>query len=460
MKHIKRIDNIYRPAQERLRDYGEVERVFTKEELAEQAVRCLSCGIPFCHGIGCPLGNVIPEMTAAASKGNWKEAWEILSATSPFPEFTGRVCPALCENACTNNIENAPVMIRQLEKAITENAFQKGYVRPFYKMYTNGKTVAVIGSGPAGLAAANYLTSQGHHVTVFEKNAKPGGLLRYGIPDFKLDKNVIDRRINVMKSSGISFICSTVIGKDISAEYVLKTFDAVIVAIGTPAARDLAIPGRELTGIYQALDFLAGQNRAVSGEMPLPISAKGKTVVVIGGGDTGSDCVGTALRQGAESVTQIDIIPEPPARRSNATPWPDWPYALTSSSSHKEGGRRLWSVASKSFIGHNGQITAIDTVPLEWEYTPEGRPVKFKECGSHQELKADLVLLAMGFTGVSQSPLTDSLMLEIDSRGRLIGDPTRGIFTCGDTRTGQSLVVRAISDAINISKNIDSYLSM
>ncbi|MDR2462945.1 MAG: glutamate synthase subunit beta, partial [Verrucomicrobiales bacterium] len=338
MKTVERIHDLYRPSAERVRDFAEVERRLSDAELVAQAERCMACGVPFCFGSGCPLGNVAPEMAAGVKAGQWREAWEILTTTSPFPEFTSRVCPSLCENACVNNLAaDAPVMIRQLEKIIIETAFEKGFVAPVPPVTRSGKTVAVIGSGPAGLVIADALNRCGHQVTVFEKNARVGGLLRYGIPDFKLEKTVIDRRVKIMRASGIEFRCNTVIGSDISAAYLQKTFDAVIVAIGTPAARDLQVPGRELRGIHFALEYLQGQNRAVSGELPAaPINAADRDVLVIGGGDTGSDCVGTALRQGASSVTQIDIIPEPPATRSYATPWPEWAYQLTTSSSQKE----------------------------------------------------------------------------------------------------------------------------
>ena len=310
-----RLHNIYRPAEERKKDFKEVERRLSPEEIFQQANRCTECGIPFCHGSGCPLENVIPEMNAAVLAENYEEAWRILSSTSNFPEFTSRICPALCEGSCTAGVDGAPVMVRQLEKVVVEKAFELGYVKPFKVEKPSGKSVAVIGSGPAGLAMADELMRLGHAVTVFEKNAAPGGLLRYGIPDFKLEKWIIDRRVNLMKESGIKFECNTHIGVDVAIEYLEKRFDAIVIAIGTPQARDISVPGRELANIHFALEFLGGQNRVNAGELTAPpISAKDKRVVVIGGGDTGSDCVGTSLRQGAKGVTQVEIMPEPPAK--------------------------------------------------------------------------------------------------------------------------------------------------
>ncbi|MDR1190574.1 MAG: glutamate synthase subunit beta [Verrucomicrobiales bacterium] len=463
MNPTARIQDIYRPAAERVKDFAEVERRLGAAEMAAQAGRCLACGVPFCLGRGCPLGNVAPEMAANVQAGRWRAAWEVLSATSPFPEFTSRVCPALCENACVNNLAtDAPVMIRQLEKIIIETAFAQGFVAPVPPAARSGKTVAVIGSGPAGLVVADALNRRGHHVTVFEQNAKPGGLLRYGIPDFKLAKAVIDRRVNIMRDSGIEFRCNTVIGSDVSAAYLQKTFTAVVVAIGTPAARDLPIPGRELRGIHLALEYLQGVNRANSGELPAaPITAAGRDVLVIGGGDTGSDCVGTALRQGARSVTQIDIIPEPPAARGYATPWPDWPYQLTTSSSQKEGGARLWHRLTKQFTGKNGTVSAAEIGEVRWELSPVGRPVKFAEVtGSVRPVKTDLVLIAMGFTGVpANSPVAAGLGLTVTPQGQLAAAADRGIFTAGDTRTGQSLVVRAMTDALQVANEVQRYLA-
>ena len=455
----QRLHNIYRPIDERKKDFKEVERKLTDAEIKEQASRCTECGIPFCHGSGCPLENVIPEMNAAVLAGNYREAWNILSTTSNFPEFTARICPALCEGSCTAGIDGGPVMVRQLEKIIVEKAFEEGYITPFVPEKYSGKNVVVVGSGPAGLAMADELMHQGHNVTVFEKNAAPGGLLRYGIPDFKLEKWVIDRRINLMKESGIKFECNTKIGEDVAIEYLCKRFDAVVIAIGTPEARDIAVPGRELSNIHFALDFLGGQNRANAGELnSAPISVRGKKVVVIGGGDTGSDCVGTSLRQEAKSVLQLEIMPEPPKVRSCSTPWPEWPYQLRTSSSQLEGGERRWNIQTKSFKGEDGKVTALETVKVEWEFTPEGRPLKFKEIpGTEETIPADMIFLALGFTGVSTP---DALGLNIGARGTLEADHKNGIFVVGDSAKGASLVVRAIAHSREVAKEINEYLSM
>ncbi|MDD5698520.1 MAG: glutamate synthase subunit beta [Victivallaceae bacterium] len=451
-----RLHDIYRPAEERKKDFREVERDLTAAEIRQQAERCNGCGVPFCHGSGCPLENVVPEVNAAVAAGNYLEAWLILSSASNFPEFTARVCPALCEGACTSGIDGAAVMVRQLEKVVVEKAFELGYVKPFRVEKPSGKSVAVIGSGPAGLTIADELARRNHAVTVFEKNAAPGGLLRYGIPDFKLEKWVIDRRIELMRKSGIKFECTTRIGVDVALEYLQKRFDAVVIAIGTPQPRDLNIPGRKLAGIHFALDFLTGQNRVNAGELKtLPVTAAGKRVVVIGGGDTGSDCVGTALRQRAASVLQIEIMPEPPAARSASTPWPEWPYLLRTSSSHLEGGGRRWSIQTKAFTGRK-KLEAVEIVRVEWEFSPFGRPLKFREIPDTAEtVPADLVLLALGFTGAAA---TDALGLNVGERGILEPDPERGIFTVGDCASGASLVVRAMVSGRRAAKEIDACL--
>ena len=452
----QRLHNIYRPIDERKKDFKEVERNLTPGEIKEQSSRCTECGIPFCHGSGCPLENVIPEMNAAVLAGNYREAWNILSSTSNFPEFTARICPALCEGSCTAGIDGTPVMVRQLEKVIVEKAFEEGYITPFVPEKMSGKNVVVVGAGPAGLAVADELMRQGHRVTVFERNAAPGGLLRYGIPDFKLEKRVIDRRINLMKASGIKFECNTKIGVDVAIEYLCKRFDAVVIAIGTPEARDIAVPGRELKNINFALDFLGGQNRANAGELNKPpISVAGKNVVVIGGGDTGSDCVGTSLRQDAKSVLQLEIMPEPPQVRSSSTPWPEWPYQLRTSSSQLEGGKRRWNIQTKAFKGQDGKLKSLETVQVKWEFTPTGIPLKFEEIpGTEETIPADMVFLALGFTGVSTP---DALGLDIGERGTLKAE--NGIFVVGDCAKGASLVVRAIAHSREVAKEINDYLT-
>lgn len=456
----RRIQDIYRPVDQRRRDFDEVERALSFDELKGQAGRCMNCGIPFCHGAGCPLGNVIPEINAAVAAGNWEAAWDILSSTSFFPEFTSRVCPALCEGSCTDGIDGEPVMVRQLEKAVVEAAFRNGFVKPPKPQSRSGKSVAVIGGGPAGLAAATALNLAGHTVTVYEKNAAPGGLLRYGIPDFKLSKKMIDRRIALMEEAGIRFECGTEVGRDISGGYLARRHDATVLTIGTPQARDLAVPGREASGIHFALEFLQGQNRVLGRECAaLPVNAAGKRVVVIGGGDTGSDCVGTSVRQGAASILQIEIMPKPPETRSPSTPWPQWPYLLRTSSSHREGGERRWNLATKRFCVEGGRVAGLEAVTVEWEFSPLGRPLTFRELPDSAEfIPADLVLLAMGFTGVAAEGVAAELGLAVDARGRVQPAPERGIFAAGDSASGASLVVRAIADGKRVAQAVDAYL--
>ena len=456
----RRIQDIYRPVDQRRRDFDEVERALSFDELKGQAGRCMNCGIPFCHGAGCPLGNVIPEINAAVAAGNWEAAWNILSSTSFFPEFTSRVCPALCEGSCTDGIDGEPVMVRQLEKAVVEAAFRNGFVKPPKPQSRSLKSGAVFGGAPAGLAAATALNLAGHTVTVYEKNAAPGGLLRYGIPDFKLSKKMIDRRIALMEEAGIRFECGTEVGRDISGGYLARRHDATVLTIGTPQARDLAVPGREASGIHFALEFLQGQNRVLGRECAaLPVNAAGKRVVVIGGGDTGSDCVGTSVRQGAASILQIEIMPKPPETRSPSTPWPQWPYLLRTSSSHREGGERRWNLATKRFCVEGGRVAGLEAVTVEWEFSPLGRPLAFRELPDSAEfIPADLVLLAMGFTGVAAEGVAAELGLAVDARGRVRPAPERGIFAAGDSASGASLVVRAIADGKRVAQAVDAYL--
>lgn len=449
--NIERIAHVYRPAAERVRDFNEVEAPLTAQQLAEQSARCMGCGIPFCHGTGCPLGNLVPDFNEAVHKGDWKQAWDLLSSTSSFPEFTSRICPALCEGSCTEGLNLEPVMIRQIEKAIVETAFANGWVKPSVPAKRTGKKVIIAGAGPAGLAAAVLLNQAGHSVTVYEKNKFPGGLLRYGIPDFKLNKEIIERRMRILEESGIEFVLGTEIGTDVSAEYLRKRCDALLITCGTPVPRDLKIPGRELKGIHFALEFLQGQNRVNSGELPgLPVSAKGKRVLVIGGGDTGSDCVGTANRQGARSVTQIEIMPRPPEKRSESTPWPNWPYILRTSSSHEEGCVRRWDIQSRKFNGKNGSVESVDIVPVRWTLSPFGKPLKFEELADKAEtIEADLVLLALGFLKLDRAAMLERL--------KLADMPE--VFIAGDSANGPSLVVRAIVDGRKAAAQIDHYLS-
>ena len=447
--------------EERKGDWREVELMLSDEELKEQTSRCMNCGQPFCHVYGCPLGNLVPDQNRAVAQGDWKRAYALLSLNSDFPEFTSRICPALCEASCVHGLDEEAVMIRQSEKRIIETAFENGWVVPRPPERENGKSAAVIGAGPAGLSAAVTLRRKGWRVTVYERRANIGGLLRYGIPCFKLDKGLIDRRRAILEVEGIKFVLGCEVGKDVSAQWLKARHDAIVVAIGTPAARDLKIPGRELGGIHLALELLEGQNRFLTGEIAAPpIDAKGKDVLVIGGGDTGSDCVGTAIRHGAKSVTQIEIMPRPPDERDASTPWPLWPYMLRTSSSHKEGCTRRWNLNSLRFIGREGnhqgaqqqEVAGVEVERVEWEFSPEGRPVKFHAVPDTKEIiKADLVFLAMGFTGVPKdNPIVSQLGLSQTPRTALISDPSNNIFCVGDCASGASLVVRALASGKNI----------
>ena len=445
---MQRIHDIYRPTEERAHDWREVERTLTDEELKEQTSRCMNCGQPFCHAFGCPLGNLVPDQNRAVAQGDWKRAYALLSANSDFPEFTSRICPALCEASCVHGLDEEAVMVRQSEKRIIETAFANGWVVPRPPEKENGKSVAVVGAGPAGLSAAVTLRRRGFAVTVYERRKNIGGLLRYGIPCFKLDKALIDRRRKVLEAEGIRFVTDCEVGRDVSAEWLKKEHDAVVVAIGTPAARDLKISGRELKGIHLALELLEGQNRFLTGEIPAaPIDAKGQDVLVIGGGDTGSDCVGTSIRQGAKSVTQIEIMPKPPDDRDASTPWPLWPYRLRTSSSHKEGCERRWNLNSLRFLGEDGAVTGVEVERVEWTFSPEGRPVKFQAVpGTKETIKATRVFLAMGFTGVpKENPIVAQLGLAQTPRTALVADPARHVYCVGDCASGASLVVRALA---------------
>ena len=446
MEQINRINDIYRPVGERVKDVNEVERQFFPTEIMAQASRCSDCGIPFCHGAGCPLGNLVPEFNAAVAAGDIRKGYDIISKTAFFPEFTGRVCPALCESCCTRNLNDDAVMVRQVEKFMIETAFEEGWVS-LPAAEPNGKTAAVIGSGPSGLFAAEALRRKGFAVTVYEKRDKVGGLLRYGIPNWKLDKSVIDRRVALLEAAGIKFVCNTEIGKDISAEYIHRNFDYIFLAIGTPNARDLNIPGRDAEGIFLALDFLHGASKP--GETnPEKFNAKNRDVLIIGGGDTGNDCVGKAIREGCKSVLQVEFMPKPPETRSPSTPWPDWPYVLRTSYAHHEGGERRWNVSSKRFIVENGRVAGVEAVRVDWEMSPLGRPLKPVEVPDTTEIiKADLVVLAMGFTGVPAEGLVNDLGLKLTPRTAIIQEPSRHIYAVGDCANGASLVVRAMADA-------------
>lgn len=428
----------YRPVHDRISDFGEVEQTLNTSDRKLQASRCMDCGVPFCHW-ACPLGNRPPEFQDAIYKGNWEEAYQILTRTNDFPEFTGRICPALCEKSCVLKLSmDAPVTIREDEAAVIESAFREGYVQP--KQYKrNGKKVAVIGSGPAGLAAANQLNKRGYEVTVFEKLEYIGGLLRFGIPNFKLHKPIIDRRIKLMEEEGITFK----VNQDINPAQLPEGFDAYCICTGTPQARDLKIPGRDLKGVYFALDMLAQQNRVLAGQTfgkDERVTAKGKHVLVIGGGDTGSDCIGTSNRQGALSVTQIEIMPKPPVGNNPATPWPQWPVVLKTSSSHEEGCTRRWCLTSNKFIGKDGKLTGVEVEEVEWTPSPDGGRPTMKTTGKKEVIKADMVLLAMGF-----------LRPEVPEH-------PANVFYAGDAATGASLVVRCIAGGRKAAADIDQFL--
>ena len=443
---MQRLADIYRPTEERKRDFREVERLLAESTVREQVSRCMNCGLPFCHGAGCPLGNLVPDENRAVADGDVHRAYELLSVHSDFPEFTSRICPALCEASCVHQLDEESVMVRQSEKFIVETAFANGWVVPRPPAKENGKSAAVIGAGPSGLSAAVTLRRRGWRVTVYEKNHDIGGLLRYGIPYFKLNKAIIDRRRKILEAEGIRFVTGIEVGRDLAADYLARANDAVVVAIGTPVARDLPIPGRAKKGVHLALELLGGQNRVLGGEIEmLPVSAAGKRVLVIGGGDTGSDCVGTAIRQGAKSVMQIEIMPKPPATRSPSTPWPAWPYRLRTSSSHLEGCARRWNLNSLEFLGGDS-VEGVRVQEVKWELSPSGRPLKFAAIpGTEEVIPCELVLLALGFTGVpSDSVLVRQLGLSLTPRAAIVSDVARNIYAVGDCASGPSLVVRAL----------------
>ncbi|MGB5275113.1 MAG: glutamate synthase subunit beta [Flavobacteriaceae bacterium] len=455
----------YAPVEERVKNYKEFTLPLKEKDLKDQGARCMDCGIPFCHS-GCPLGNLIPDFNDAVYRGKWEKAAEILHATNNFPEFTGRLCPAPCEEACVLGINEDPVSIENIEKNIVETAFKKGWVIAEPPTNRTGKKIAVIGSGPAGLAAAQQLNRAGHWVTVFERDEKPGGLLRFGIPDFKMEKHVIDRRLAVLEAEGITFKCGVHIGVDIKADVLRKDFDSVVLCGGATIRRPLPIKGADLKGVVQAMDFLAQNNRRVDGikELGEEIKATGKNVVVIGGGDTGSDCIGTSFRQGAKSVSNFEIMPMATTDRPQDQPWPFWPMRLRTSSSHKEGAERFFSISTKEFIGDKkGQLKGLITTEVEWITEPGKRPELKEVAGTEKEWKCELALLALGFTG-SEATIAEQLGLEMDPRTNIkasIKDymtNVPGVFVAGDQRRGQSLIVWAISEGREAAYYIDTYL--
>ncbi|WP_297069913.1 glutamate synthase subunit beta [uncultured Duncaniella sp.] len=465
--NIPRKEAGYRPVHDRVNDYGEVEQTLNTEDRRLQASRCMECGVPFCHW-SCPLGNRQPEWQDRLYKNDIKGAYQLLTMTDDFPEFTGRVCPALCEKGCVLNKEHEPVTIRENEAAIVERAFSEGYVIACPPKKRTGFRVAVIGSGPAGLACANQLNRRGHSVTVFEKNEAPGGLLRFGIPDFKLNKSVIDRRLELLKEEGIEFRCGVKVGTDISASEILEEFDAVCLAMGAEVPRDLKVEGRTLKGVHFALELLQQQNRVNAGaeiSRDERISAKKKNVLVIGGGDTGSDCVGTARRQGALSVTQIEIMPKPPVGENPATPWPYWPVVLKTSSSHLEGCERRWLLDTRRFVADaDGHVREVEVEEVEWEKDEESGRMNLIHTGRTETIKADLVLLAMGFTQPVAEGVIDVLGLEKDARGNVkVNENGQSsnpkVFAAGDVSTGASLVVRCIASGRKSAQGIHNFLT-
>ena len=469
----QRLSEAYAPVEQRLKHYKEFVAHLSDEEAAKQGARCMDCGVPFCNN-GCPVNNIIPDWNDLVFRGNWKEAIEVLHSTNNFPDFTGRICPAPCEAACTLNINTEAVGIKSIEHAIIDKAWENGWVLPQPSKSKTGKKVAVVGSGPAGLAAAQQLARVGHDVTVFEKSSRIGGLLRYGIPDFKMEKSHIDRRVAQMEAEGVTFrtkVCvgakpgTTGINDDavevVTADQLKSEFDAVILAAGSEVPRDLPVPGRQLEGVHFALELLVPQNKEVAGDDKNPISATGKHVIVIGGGDTGSDCVGTSNRHGALSVTQFEVMPEPPKEENRPMVWPYWPIKLRTSSSHEEGCQREFAVSTKEFIGENGKVKALRTVELEWK---DGKPSEV--AGSERELPADLVLFAMGFTNPVGS-LLEAFGVDKDGRGNAkattdgegcYATNVAKVFAAGDVRRGQSLVVWAIREGRQAAREVDTFL--
>ncbi len=464
---IERRNEDKQAPQERVTHFREFTTLPSDEALAQQAARCMNCGVPFCHAAGCPLCNQIPDFNELVFRGKWREAYQLLAATNNFPEITGRLCPAPCEASCVNALGGKAVAIRMLELAIVERAWAKGWVVKAAPLHETGKRVAVVGSGPAGLAAAQQLRRAGHGVTVYERAPKAGGILRYGIPDFKLEKSVLDRRLAQLEEEGVKFELGLEPGADITAAYLKKRFDAICLCGGAGRPRDLEIPGREAKGIHFAMEFLAQSNIRNSGAAVPPaqkIDAKGKKVVVIGGGDTGSDCVGTSIRQGAASVTQIELLPKPPEGHNETTPWPRWPQILRTSSSHEEGGTRMWSVETTAFKVKDGVVKGLVCRKLDWSADPTtGRTTMRPAAGSEFELEADLVFLSMGFVSAVRRGLLEDLGVELDIRGNVKADSNletsvKGVFASGDMQTGAYLIVGAIAGGRRMARRVDLFL--
>jgi glutamate synthase (NADPH/NADH) small chain len=457
----------HRPVEDRVRDYREVDEPLPESRIGSQAARCMDCGIPFCHSFGCPVNNRIPDWNEMVYREQWRKALDLLHQTCNLPEITGRVCPAPCEAACTLAINQEAVTIRQLELQIVERGWKEGWILPEIPERKTGRRVAVVGSGPAGLPAAQELARRGHEVVVFEKSDRVGGMLRYGIPDFKLEKWIIDRRLEQMRAEGVVFETGVNAGVDVSAGYLRRSFDVIVLASGATVPRDLPVPGRDLSGVRFAMDFLRQQNKSNAGDAIPPserISAEGRHVVVIGGGDTGSDCIGTSRRQGAASITQIELLPKPPDIRIPANPWPTWPVVLRTSSSQEEGCERMWSIQTREFVGEGGHVRKLRCDRLEWSEPDAAGRRTFREIpGSGFDLQADLVLLAMGFVHVEHGPLVRDLGVAVDPRGNIVADgnlmtTVPGVFGAGDAVSGASLVVRAIDTGRRAAEGADRYL--
>ena len=466
---IERRERSYEKVEQRLKNYNEFVLPMPPAEVSRQGARCMDCGIPYCHN-GCPVNNIIPEWNELVRRDRWKDALEVLHSTNNFPEFTGRICPAPCEASCTLNIDDNPVTIKSIECAIVDRGWQEGWIEPLFPAHKTGKRVAVVGSGPAGLACAQQLARAGHSVTLFEKGDRIGGLLRYGIPDFKMEKHLIDRRMRQMEAEGVEFRTGVEVGATLSVKSLLEGYDAVALTGGAEVPRDLEVQGRELNGIHFAMDFLTQQNKRNAGDDEAraaprgTLTAKGKHVIVIGGGDTGSDCVGTSNRHGAASVTQLEVMPQPPVHEKKALTWPDWPLKMRTSSSHEEGAARDFAVLTRRALGSNGKVEALECVRVEWVKGADGRMGMQEIAGSAFELRADLVLLAMGFVGPRKPGLVEQAGVALDPRGNVAASvqdyrtTVPKLFAAGDMRRGQSLVVWAIREGRQCARSIDESL--